>query len=98
MANTAQGGVIKIDSTGNLSSIVKFPIRVKAIDYTASADTWLALIQFSDGGQTAFRADSNIADQRNFFKYYGGVQVTQLFVKTLTDIDEVLIYYEGVGK
>jgi len=97
MANSATESILKIDSTGNITQVT-FPIKVLAIDYIGSADAWTAVIQVTDGGQTLFRGDSSIANQKNFFKYYGGVQVQSLFAKTLTNITEVLIYYTSPGR
>jgi len=97
MANATSQNVLVVDTTGAITQVT-FPIKVLAIDYTASADTWVTLIQQTDGGPTLFRAESDIANQRNFFKYYGGVQVNSMFIKTLTDMAQVLIYFTGPGK
>lgn len=98
MANSVSNNVIKIDTAGAAVTNVTFPIKVIAIDFVASADTWAAVITDVDSGQSLFRCASDIANQRSFFKYYGGVQVNSLWPETLTDMTEVLIYYTGPGK
>jgi hypothetical protein len=98
MANSVSNNVLKIDTAGAAITEVTFPIKVIAIDYIASADTWSTVITDIDSGQTLFRCASDIANQRSFFKYYGGVQVRSLWPETLTDMAEVLVYFTGPGK
>ena len=97
MANSYTNNVLLIDTAGAAVTTITFPIKVLAIDFIASADTWSAIILDASGGTALFRADSSIANQRNFYKYYGVVQVKSLYPGTLTNITYCLVYYTGVG-
>jgi len=98
MANSLSNNVLKIDTAGAAITTITFPTKILAIDYIASADTWSAIILDASGGSPLFRADSSVANQRNFFKYYGGVQVRSLYPGTLTNISYLLVYFTGPGK
>lgn len=96
MANDMTTNPMQVDTAGASSSVTADTF-IQGFVVVASADTWSCVVHDAASGNVIFRADSAVADaERTFaFSLAQPIQVTGIYVTTMTDVALLLIYTGG---